>query len=76
MSFKFCHIYIIHRYANTAQKVQIAEYAAIHGATASARKFGIPPSVASYYHRKVFDRSLPKGRRPNLDDVHSTVTSE
>lgn len=47
-------------------QLTVANYAATHGATAAAKKFGIPPSVAAYYHRKVLKRHLPKGRRPSL----------
>ncbi|GMS92460.1 hypothetical protein PENTCL1PPCAC_14635, partial [Pristionchus entomophagus] len=35
------------------QKIAVAQYASIHGSTQAARKFGIPPSVAAYYHRKL-----------------------
>lgn len=41
------------KYCSSQEKQEVADYAEIHGATAAARKFEIPASVAAYYHRKI-----------------------
>jgi len=41
------------KYCTAAEKQEVADYADQHGATAAARKFDIPASVAAYYHRKL-----------------------
>ncbi|CAD5225441.1 unnamed protein product [Bursaphelenchus xylophilus] len=41
------------KYFTEEAKLKVAEYAVIHGASAAARKFGIAPSVAAYYQRKM-----------------------
>lgn len=41
------------KYCSAKEKEEVADYAEIHGATAAARKFDIPASVAAYYHRKL-----------------------
>ena len=32
----------------------------MYGASAAARKFGIPPAVAAYYHRKEYKNGFKK----------------
>lgn len=49
------------KYCSPAEKKAVAEYANIHGASAAARKFNIPPPVAAYYHRKEFKQNRPSG---------------
>ncbi|GMR62405.1 hypothetical protein PMAYCL1PPCAC_32600 [Pristionchus mayeri] len=41
------------KYCTPEEKKIVAEYASFHGAAQAARKFGIPPSVAAYYQRKL-----------------------
>ncbi|GMT35593.1 hypothetical protein PFISCL1PPCAC_26890, partial [Pristionchus fissidentatus] len=41
------------KYCTPDEKKVVAEYASMHGAANAARKFGIPPSVAAYYQRKL-----------------------
>lgn len=41
------------KYCSAQEKQEVADYAETHGATAAARKFEIPASVAAYYHRKI-----------------------
>ncbi|CAD5218128.1 unnamed protein product [Bursaphelenchus okinawaensis] len=41
------------KYFTEEAKLKVAEYAVMHGASAAARKFGIAPSVAAYYQRKM-----------------------
>ncbi|KAI6176712.1 BMA-ATTF-4, isoform b [Aphelenchoides bicaudatus] len=41
------------KYCSAEVKKEVADYAELHGATAAARKFDIPASVAAYYHRKL-----------------------
>lgn len=41
------------KYCTPDVKRQVAAYAELHGATAAAKKFDIPPAVAAYYHRKL-----------------------
>ena len=36
----------------------VAGFVQLHGATAAARKFNIPPAVAAYYHRREFKNSV------------------
>lgn len=52
------------KYCTAEEKAAVAAYATLHGASAAARKFNIPPAVAAYYHRKIYNKALPKGRRP------------
>uniref|UniRef100_A0A914CXV6 Uncharacterized protein n=1 Tax=Acrobeloides nanus TaxID=290746 RepID=A0A914CXV6_9BILA len=42
------------KYCSPAEKKAVADYAQMHGASAAARKFNIPPPVAAYYHRKEY----------------------
>ncbi|KHN85687.1 Uncharacterized protein C05D10.1 [Toxocara canis] len=49
------------KYCSPAEKKAVAEYANIHGASAAARKFNIPPPVAAYYHRKEFKQTRSAG---------------
>lgn len=56
------------KWANHQQKELIAQYTSKFGATAASRRFNVPTSVASYYHRKVYGRPLPKGRKPMCDE--------
>ncbi|KAE9556356.1 hypothetical protein FO519_000396 [Halicephalobus sp. NKZ332] len=47
------------KYCNAEMKLQVASYAKRFGPTAAARKFNIPPSVASYYYRKALGKMNP-----------------
>lgn len=47
------------KYCNAEMKMQVASYAKRFGPTAAARKFNIPPSVASYYYRKALGKMNP-----------------
>lgn len=63
------------KYCTAAEKAAVADYASVHGASAAARKFNIPPAVAAYYHRKITNRVLPKGRRPRYDSESNGLGS-
>ncbi|KAI6214844.1 hypothetical protein M3Y94_00316200 [Aphelenchoides besseyi] len=52
------------KYCSNEEKRVVAEYAEIHGATAAARKFQIPASVAAYYHRKLKKARESTGTAP------------
>ncbi|KAF7638223.1 hypothetical protein Mgra_00002193 [Meloidogyne graminicola] len=59
------------KYCTAAEKKEVAGFVQVHGATAAARKFNIPPAVAAYYHRREFKNSVhnrvgrPSGRFSN-----------
>ncbi|KAI6187895.1 hypothetical protein M3Y98_00295100 [Aphelenchoides besseyi] len=61
------------KYCSNEEKRAVAEYAEIHGATAAARKFEIPASVAAYYHRKLKKARESTGLPPA--SVSSTLPS-
>lgn len=48
----------------------VADYAKRFGPSAAARKFQIPPSVASYYYRKAMTKNgeIPPNKSPNDSD--------
>ncbi|KAL7074638.1 hypothetical protein ACQ4LE_005776 [Meloidogyne hapla] len=46
------------KYCTAAEKKTVAGFVQLHGATAAARKFNIPPAVAAYYHRREFKNSV------------------
>uniref|UniRef100_A0A915D796 Uncharacterized protein n=1 Tax=Ditylenchus dipsaci TaxID=166011 RepID=A0A915D796_9BILA len=61
------------KYCSPLEKKAVAGYAQIHGATAAARKFNIPPAVAAYYHRKEY--KSPKTLSAGLSLTNPPVQS-
>lgn len=57
------------KYCDANTKVMVADYAKRFGPSAAAKKFSIPPSVASYYYRKAVNGNGKNGeiasRSPN-----------
>jgi hypothetical protein len=64
------------KYCSASEKQEVADYAELHGATAAARKFDIPASVAAYYHRKL-KKGLngPGGSAPRRQTYNHYVAS-
>ncbi|TKR95601.1 hypothetical protein L596_009744 [Steinernema carpocapsae] len=48
------------KYCTPEEKRLVAEYAHMHGASAAARKFNIPPAIASYYYKREIKNIAPK----------------
>ncbi|KAH7732012.1 Protein ATTF-4 a [Aphelenchoides avenae] len=64
------------KYCSPAEKKAVADYAQMHGASAAARKFNIPPPVAAYYHRKEYKKEPRYQRGPPtqvLDRLKQTL---
>ena len=52
----------------------MAGYVQIHGATAAAKKFNIPPAVAAYYHRREFkNKAIGKIGTPSADHLRQNL---
>nr|CAD2145192.1 unnamed protein product [Meloidogyne enterolobii] len=70
------------KYCTAAEKKTVAGFVQLHGATAAARKFNIPPAVAAYYHRREFKNSVhnkvgrPAGRFSTGPALSSSKTHD
>uniref|UniRef100_A0A0N5AYK4 Homeobox protein prospero n=1 Tax=Syphacia muris TaxID=451379 RepID=A0A0N5AYK4_9BILA len=62
------------KYCSPAEKKAVADYANIHGASAAARKFNIPPPVAAYYHRKEYKKRILNCRQLNPTNLEVSAT--
>ncbi|KAK0422925.1 hypothetical protein QR680_007871 [Steinernema hermaphroditum] len=58
------------KYCTPEEKRLVAEYAHMHGASAAARKFNIPPAIASYYYKREMRNAAPRESTSTpLDDI-------
>uniref|UniRef100_A0A7E4VK61 HTH psq-type domain-containing protein n=1 Tax=Panagrellus redivivus TaxID=6233 RepID=A0A7E4VK61_PANRE len=61
------------KYCNPEQKMLLVDYAQRYGPSAAARKFNIPPAVASYYYRKFNNQRKRGDNGPSPTSLNSPL---
>uniref|UniRef100_A0A1I7ZU90 HTH psq-type domain-containing protein n=1 Tax=Steinernema glaseri TaxID=37863 RepID=A0A1I7ZU90_9BILA len=64
------------KYCTPEEKRLVAEYAHLHGAAAAARRFNIPPAIASYYYKREIKNIVPgMESTTTVDDISEFLPS-